>query len=239
VKTKIALVLTALVLALIATGGTLIYLQSLRTEVVRGNETVRVLVAQKTVTPGTSVADMLNQDLIGFAQVPRRFMVSGAITDTRGIDQQVLTVALAKGEQVTDQKIRTAGGAGLSFRVPKGMVAATIAVDEATGVGGEIAAGDRVSLVATFSPGPGGVDATHVLLSNVEVLETSTGAQKSAGLGQSGATQKKTVTVAVSPTDSEKLVFAAEKGHLWVTLEPAGSGPPTAGAGRNMETIFR
>ncbi len=237
-KTRIILILTAIVLAIIATGGSLIYLQSLRSEVVQGNQNVRVLVANKTVTPGTSVAEMLNQDLASFTQVPRRFMVNGAITDTRGIDQEVLTVALAKGEQVTDQKVRPAGGAGLSFRVPKGLVAATIIVDEATGVGGEVAAGDRVSVVATFSPGPGGVDTTHVLLPNIEVLAAFNGAQKT-GLGQSGGTQKKTVTLALSPADSEKLVFAVDKGHIWLTLEPAGSGPPTAGPGRTIDTIFR
>lgn len=237
-KTRITLIIAAIILAVVATGATLAYLQSLKTEVVRGNETVRVLVAQKSVSPGTTIEEMLNQDLISFAQVPRRFMVSGAITDTRGLDQQVLTIALAKGEQVTDQKVRPAGGAGLSFRVPKGMVAATIAVDEATGVAGEISAGDRVSIVATFSPGPGGADATHVLLSNIQVLNANSGAQKS-GLGSSGATQKKTVTLAVSPADSEKLVFAAEKGHIWMTLEPAGSGQPQAAPGRTMDTVFK
>lgn len=237
-KTRILLVLAAIILAVVATGATLAYLQNLRTEVVQGNETVRVLTAQKTVSPGTTIEEMLNQDVISFTQIPRRFMVSGAITDTRGLDQQVLTIALAKGEQVTDQKIRPAGGAGLSFRVPKGMVATTIAVDEATGVGGEVSAGDRISLVATFSPGPGGADTTRVLLTNVEVLGANFGAAKS-GLNNSGASQKKTVTVAVNPADSEKLVFALEKGHIWMTLEPAGAGQPSAAPGRTMETVFR
>ncbi len=237
-KTKIGLVLISVVLAIIATGASLAYLQSLKNEVVRGNETVRVLVAQKAVSPGTTVEEMLNKDLISFSQIPRRYVVSGAITDTRGIDQQVLTIALARGEQITDQKVRPAGGAGLSFRVPKGKVAVTIAVDEAAGVGGDLAAGDRVSLIATFSPGPGGVDTTKVLLSNIEVLGASFGVQKT-GLGQSGAAQKQTVTVAVSPADSEKLVFAVEKGHVWVTLEPAGAGLPEAAPGRTVETVFR
>jgi pilus assembly protein CpaB len=237
-KTRIGLVLTAIVLAVVATGASLVYLQSLRNEVVRGNELVRVLVAEKSVSPGTTVEEMLNQDLIAFTQVPRRYAVSGAITDTRGMDQQVLTVALAKGEQVTDQKVRPAGGAGLSFRVPKGMVATTMAVDEASGVGGEVAAGDHVSLVATFSPGPGGADITQILLSNVEVLGATFNTQKT-GLGQSGGSQKQTVTVAVSPADSAKLVFALEKGHIWITLEPAGAGQPAAAPGRTVETVFK
>lgn len=237
-KTRIGLVLTAIILAVVATGASLIYLQSLRNEVVRGNEMVRVLVAQKTVSPGTTVEEMLNQDIVSFTQVPRRYAVSGAITDTRGINQQVLTVALAKGEQVTEQKVRPAGGAGLSFRVPKGMVAVTMAVDEASGVGGEVAAGDRVSLLATFSPGPGGADTTKILLSNVEVLGATFNTQKT-GLGQSGGSQKQTVTVAASPADSEKLVFAIEKGHIWITLEPAGAGQPAGAPGRTMDTVFR
>jgi len=245
VKSRFFLVLIAIVLAFLATAGSAVYLQSLKAEINRGSEMVKVLTAQKFISPGVSVEEMLNKDLVSFTPVPRRYLVKGALTDAQGLSQKVLVVPLSKGEQLTDQKIREKSGAGIAFRIPKGMVAVAIPVDEVVGVAGQISVGDKVALIATFSPGPGGADTSRVLLQNVEVLATSVtsgaaGTGQKTGLTQGGSTlAKKTVTLAVTPQDAEKLVFSEEKGHVWVTLQPAGDSQPVQTPGQTVETVFR
>lgn len=244
-KSRFALVLVAVVLALLATAGSAVYLQSVRAEVKSGNEMVKVLTAQKPISPGVTVEEMLNQNMASFTPIPRRYVVKGAITNAQGLNQRVLVVFLSKGEQLTDQKIRETGGAGLSFRIPKGMVAVAIPVDEVVGVAGQISVGDRVSLVATFSPGPRGADTSRMLLQNIEVLATSSasapsGAGQKGGLTQSGTNvAKKTVTLAVTPQDAERLVFSEEKGHIWATLQPMGESQSAQTPGQTVDTVFR
>jgi pilus assembly protein CpaB len=241
-KSRFALVLVAVILAFLATAGSAVYLQSLKAEIKQGNEMVKVLTAQKAISPGVTVEEMLNQNMVTFTPIPRRYMVKDAITNAQGLSQKVLTVSLSKGEQLTDQKIREVGGGGLSFRIPKGLVAVAIPVDEVVGVAGQISVGDRVSLIATFSPGPGGADTSRMFLQNIQVLATSTtsGTGQKAGISQSGtALAKRTITLAVTPQDAEKLVFASEKGHVWVTLQPAGDNRPAQTSGQTVDTIFR
>lgn len=244
-KSRFFLVLVAIVLAFLATAGSAIYLQSLKAEVGRGSAMVKVLTAQKSIGPGVSVEEMLNKNLVSFTPIPRRYVARGAVTDPQGLSQKVLVVPLSKGEQLTDHKIREARGAGIAFRIPKGMVAVAIPVDDIVGVGGQISIGDKVTLIATFSPGPGGPDTSRVLLQNIEVLATSassgaSGSAQKTGLSQGGSgLAKRTVTLAVSAPDAEKLVLSEEKGHVWLTLQPAGEGQSSQTSGQTVETVFQ
>ncbi len=244
-KSRFFLVLIAIFLAFLATAGSAAYLQSLKAEIKRGSETVKVLTARKAISPGVSVEDMLNKNLVRFTPVPRRYVATDAVTNAQGLSQKVLVVPLSKGEQLTNQKIREARGAGIAFRIPKGMVAVSIPVDDIVGVGGQVSIGDRVTLISTLSPGPGGADTSRVLLRNIEVLATSATTGVNSNGQKTGLTQgssslaKKTVTLAVTPQDAEKLVFSEEKGHVWLTLQPAGESQDTQTPGQTVESIFK
>lgn len=239
-KTRVGLVVIALLLALAATAGSVVYLQSLKNEVIRSGETIEVLVAQQAVGPGKTLEEMLNKGQVKLSPVPRRYVVDGAITDPKGLGGRVVAAGLAKGEQLTEQKLRQAGGGDLSSRVPQGFVALSIPVDEVTGVGNGISAGDKVMVLVTFSPGPGGVDTTRILLKNTDVIEvTSAAAGSQKSLGQGGSAAKKTITLAVSPENAERLVFAEETGHVWVTLQPVGDTQTVETSGQTVESVFR
>ncbi len=243
-KSRITLIIVAVILALLATLGSTIYLQNLKAQIVRGNEMVKVFVAKTATSPGSTVEDLLNQDKIGTTSIPRRYLVTGAITNAQGLTKKVLLVPLTKGEQLTDSKLGDSGGSGLSVRIPNEMVAIALPVDDVAGVGGQISAGDTVSLIATFTPGPNGVDTSRMFLSGISVMATTassstTSSDQKTSVGQSGATLfKKTITVAVTPQDAERLVFAAETGHVWVALQPAEEKAPSQTSGQTVETIL-
>jgi Flp pilus assembly protein CpaB len=95
--------------------------------------------------------------------------------------------------------------------IPSGMRAVSVAVDDVTGVAGNILKGDRVDVVAT-TPLPDSKDAVvaRVILENIEVLavETENGTKSS---GRSKSQRDWTVTLLVTPEQGATVVAAASE----------------------------
>lgn len=240
-RSRFMIVLLSLVFAAIATVGVTFYIAKLQTSVTEGQKLVDVVVARKTVAAGSSVAGMLTNGSIATVKVPRQYVADGALTSTDGYANRVLSTPLAKGEQLTEGKFKKPDEAGFAYRVPNDMLALSIAIDEITGVGGRLQPGDRVDVLATFSPGPNEKEMTKIMLQNVEVLATSTSPgdkNESILKGQPSSMSKKTVTLAVSPIHAEKLVFAAEKGRIWLGLRRPGRDGQAKTDGQTVLTVF-
>jgi pilus assembly protein CpaB len=84
----------------------------------------------------------------------------------------------------------------------------------------------------------------HVLVTNVQTISAPVspvdGTEDETGIAQVTGTQY-VVTVALSPEQSERFVFATEFGHVWLSIEPAsvdddGTRPVTLG---NVYTVVR
>lgn len=83
-----------------------------------------------------------------------------------------------------------------------------------------------------------GADISQAILKDVEVLKNSDGDGADGNVSTSGGV-KKTLTTAVTLPEAEKIVFAEEKGKIWVTLLPAAkAGSSLNSAGQTMETVF-
>lgn len=109
----------------------------------------------------------------------------------------------------------------LSYVVPRGMRAVTVGLDPVSGVGGFLKPGDRVDIVATFEMNSSSFAKT--VLQNVTLLAIGTQSQEGDNLAGDKATAKAqpTATLAVSPTDAEKLILADAKGRLRLALRAA------------------
>ncbi len=90
---------------------------------------------------------------------------------------------------------------------------------------------------------------TRTLLWNVEVLYTGTRVQTKAKAEEGGflgtrtgseteSIEIKTVTLAVSPEDSEKLVFSEEMGSVWLALVPVDGAEEEETPGITLDNIF-
>ena len=91
---------------------------------------------------------------------------------------------------------------------------------------------------------------TKILLWNVEVLYIGTRIISSSGTGENGeimgaqtktetrSTEISTVTLAVTPEDSEKLVFTEETGSVWLALVPTDGIEEEKTPGRTIDNIF-
>ena len=96
----------------------------------------------------------------------------------------------------------------------------------------------------TNTPNVSRLEFQHVLVTNVQTINAPVSveddAEDATGIAQVTGTQY-VVTLALSPEQSERFVFATEFGHVWLSIEPAsvdddGTRPVTLG---NVFTVVR
>jgi pilus assembly protein CpaB len=206
------------------------------------------------VPRGTPAEDLLANSYVELREIPRRYVADGAVSAESAIAGQVLATSLGTGEQVTGSRFRYPREVGLSYGIPEGHVAVSIAADDVKCVGGMLKPGDYVLIVATFDPGPGDEGAeTRILLSKVKVLAigslTDVESEPAAPTGSAGNTitgdtadtrraAVLTVTLALAPQDIERLVFAEEQGTTRLGLLPATATDVPDTPGRFLGSIF-
>jgi len=254
-KSRVLIIVVALVLAGTAAFFSARYLQDARSGIAKESQPVEVLVAQEDVPQGTSADEMIAKKMIVLQEVPRRFTAAGAVSTPKGIEGMVLSTPLTRGQQITGDQFEAPNVAGLAFSIPKQNLALTIPVDEVSGVGGLVKPGDHVVLYATFSPGPKGEkDLTKMLLADSKVLAVGTtlrsdqvqekaddkNAVVSSTRNQEQEAQPATtLTLAVAPADVERVVFAEETGRVWCALLPATTDEIPASQGQTIRTVVR
>jgi pilus assembly protein CpaB len=127
---------------------------------------------------------------------------------------QTTKIFMTAKEAVTAIKLSSLGG-GLSMLVRPGMRAATVEVDQVSGVSGFILPGDRVDMLVTVERVSNPEDAyTQTILQDVEVLAA----------GQKTATQDnkpiavQAVTLLVDPKEAEAMAHAQRQGEITLVL---------------------
>ncbi|RJQ52322.1 MAG: Flp pilus assembly protein CpaB [Actinobacteria bacterium] len=240
-KSRFLIVTLSLVLGLLAAVAATGYVSSARAKVAAEAKPRIAYVTTKPVSAGTSFEEMLTKAAVEKADVPDKYVPDDAITSPDQLSGRVLLYDLAAGEALTVSKFKSEQGSTVAGQIPKDKVAVAIPVDEVTGVGASLSPGDIVVLFATFSPGPGGQDVTRVLLPRAQVIASSLGRPAGSGaLGAgSAASGKNSVTLALTPSEAEKAVFAAEKGHLWIGLRPLAKELNASTKGQTMRSVFR
>ena len=167
----------------------------------------------------------------------------------------MLAVSLSAGEQLTTGRFEYPSQAGLSYNVPENHLAVTVPVDEVSGVSGLLKPGDNVAVFVTVRTSDSDEEAsqTKLLIPVARVLATGqrTTAEEEPQEAEQGAlaatqaTGNKSVTLALSPTDAEKVVFASNKGDgrgdrsVWLALLPVKGQGAADTSGQTFNTILR
>lgn len=266
-RLRIILLIVAIILGVVAVVAVVSYISSIRTSVEEEVEKVEVLVAAQNIPKETPVEIIIAADAVTTEAIPRKYLADGVLTTLDNYEGYVTAAPINKGEQITSTKFVKPEQIGLAFMIPGDMVAISIPVNEVIGVSNLINVGDKVNVIATFSP-PGEEAAaagaaeetlaeevviekeiTKTLLWNVEVLYVGTRIviveEEEAGGILGGETKKeikasdiRTVTLAVTPEDSEKLVFTEEMGSVWLALLPVDGIERIETPGRTLDNIF-
>ena len=230
-RRRILAALAALVLLLVGTVVLLAYVQGADARALAGVETTEVLVADQVIPEGTP-ADGLTA-LVRTEVLPAKAALAGRVTDLDELAGQVSTVDLQPGEQLL--AARFAGPESLGtpgvVPVPEGLQEVSVQLEPQRAVGGRLAAGDTVGIVVSQSGDGGGRTHTvlhEVLVTQVQgapapVQEDGGDGAETASAGSAAPTSSLMITFAVTARQAESVVFGAEHGTLWLSLEPDGA----------------
>lgn len=256
-------VVAAVTLAGVATWALLTYIQGVEAETLAQGEPVDAYVARDTIPAGTSAEEAIAAGLVIKQPVPRRNVPTGAIGDLSAIEGQIATANISQGEEIVADRFALPSAVVTGLEIPEGHHAVSVQVGVPEGVAGYIEPGDRVGVIARMevpdpgapdqpidpaNPAAGSEEATEArvqfVLMGVEVLAVNgrTGRPVAAepADGEAAATEAPVgllATVALTPADAERLVFAQLEGSIYFTLMPEGAEPVTT-PGRTADTFF-
>lgn len=196
---------------------------------------VQVVTAAESIAPET----LIKPEMLKTQKLPKSKVPPGAYTNTEPLVGK--TVALTQIEQGAPIAQGMVGPAHrLSYRVPPFMRAVTVALDPIIGVGGFIKPGDRVDVVATFTVDKGSIAKT--VLQDVELLATGSQLVAQEVEPETGKEAKSqavpNATLAVMPSDAEKLILAEARGKLRLTLRGADDTSYTVSKGITSRALL-
>ena len=167
-----------------------------------------VVVAARNLPTGSRITET-DVKLVAW---PANNPVTGAFAELKPILDRGLVAAVGENEPVTETKLAPIGsGAGLPPSIPPGMRAMSVKVDEVIGVAGFVVPGTRVDLVVTLrGTGQTEESMSRTVVSNVLVLTAGTKFDQEQA--KDGKAQPSTVvTLAVSPSDAERVALASSE----------------------------
>jgi pilus assembly protein CpaB len=172
-----------------------------------------VVVANTKVSPANLLsAGQLTRDVWHQENLP-----PGAFGNVDQVAGRVTATSLLPGELVTEKKLAPKGTVpGITALLSPNQRAMTVKVDEASGVAGFLAPGDRVDVVVIVDKGPYDKDPlAKLLLQNLKVLGTG---QKMENRPGDKPQIVPTVTLEVTPDEGERLALAAQEGRISLVL---------------------
>jgi pilus assembly protein CpaB len=208
--------ITALVFGALASVSIFRYLQGKEAEIRRAKgELQTVVVASQEIPAGAT----LTPDHVKAVMWPKSSVPAGTSATPQLIIGRLAVRDIVPGEPILDAKLAptdvTTGV--MTFRIPEGMRAMTVAVDQVSGVAGFILPDSRVDVIVTTTP-PRSSKRSKTILQNMQVLAVGQILEQREGKPVSVPT----VTLAVTPQDAEKLAMATNEGRLQFVLRKFG-----------------
>jgi len=180
-------------------------------------ETMPVVVAARALPMGTR----LTPDDVKVVAWPARTPLADAFSNVQAVVDRGVIAPIGPNEPLTAARIAgPEAGAGLPPIIPAGMRAISVRVNEVVGVAGFVLPGTRVDvLVAVRDDGNESKKQpmARTVVNNVQVL--TAGTRYDQDEAKNGKAQRSTVvTLAVLPSDGERIALAAAEGTLSLVL---------------------
>ena len=181
--------------------------------------TTKVAVAASPLAYGTDITP----DKIRFVDYPNGSIPPGAFTNAAQLvpagQKRIALLPIALNEPILPDKISGIGeGASIAALLPAGMRAASVRINDVSGVAGFVQPNDSVDILITRTPQGEGGQVTDVLLQNVRVIAIDQQAKNADGSPKVG----RSATLEVNPLDAQKLALAQEVGTLSLVLRKSG-----------------
>jgi pilus assembly protein CpaB len=183
--------------------------------------TTKVAVASVPMAYGTE----LTPDKVRFVDYPNASIPPGSFTNAVQLmpanQKRFALLPMGINEPILATKISAPGaGASIAALLPDGMRAATVRIDDVSGVAGFIQPNDSVDVLITRSiqGAQTATQVTDVLLQNARVIAIDQEAKNSDGTPKVA----RTATLQVAPLDAQKLALAQQSGSLSLVLRKPG-----------------
>ena len=185
-------------------------------------EYAEVLVAASTLSPKHIITEID----IKLIKIEKNRVNIKALTNKADIVGKRVRESILADEQIVPERLMDEKKSALSFSMPEGMRALSININEQSFVSYLIRPGDYIDIIASFEletieeastitifP-----RITKTVIQNLQVLALS---QNTVVTGEKVTEIPKTVTLAVTPQDAEKLVYASQYATLTMVLRHA------------------
>jgi pilus assembly protein CpaB len=233
----------AVVLAGVGAAGAISWANSAKDSAEASQAQTAVVIVDTQVPKGADADTIMAATHVGSVQ--QKALQPGALTSEDQVGNQVAASDLQPGDQLVKARLAQAVQNDDAGKVK---ISATLSAERA--VGGTIKTGDTVGVYLSFEPfdtnklesdttTPAKTPSTthlefqKVLVTNVQTTSDPVSNEKD---GQSQVSSSNyIVTLALTPAQSERFVFATEFGHVWLSNEPAtvtddGTGLITLGS---------
>jgi pilus assembly protein CpaB len=215
-RRKVLLIVAAVIAAL----GTLLVFLYVRGADSRADQrysAVQVLRVVKTIAPGESVEAAQAAGKIETSSVSQKDLIPGALSATDPVAGKVAVGAIYPGEQLLSSNFgATSVTTGLS--IPKGKIAVSINLSDPARVAGFVNPGDKVAIFMNGT-GPAG-PYSRLLLPNIQVIGAGTTTMVAtttttpAGAQTTDQLPKTLLTLAVTQSEAERILYASGNGSL-------------------------
>ena len=207
------------------------------------------VVTTQDVPAGTTGQDMVARGLVAVQLVPQKKYVATDLSNLQGLNDQVLTTALTKGEAVQSTQLTPSTSV---ISIPAGQQAVSITTTGVSGLAGYLVPGSSVDVYANInklSTAPAGapipaaaLPCTELTMSNIEVLDVSQVVptlNSGTGTAASAATATPTTVpptraippsltllLSVTPAQAQEITFMTQNETLSVAQTQKGVTPP-------------
>ena len=173
-------------------------------------ETQDVLVAVRDL----KAEEVLKPDLVKVVTMSKENLPPGTFTSVKDVEERWVQIKILADEPIVDRKLAAKGSpAGMIARIPEGMRAFTLEVNEQTGIAGFVLPDHRVDVVQIES-GNSSKSEAETILQDVLVLASGQVFSRP----EERSIQSHSVTLAVTPDQVDVLVAAKAKGSLSLSL---------------------
>jgi pilus assembly protein CpaB len=247
-KRRLLIIVLALILAAVGTGGVVAYVKNANARAIAGMKAVSVLVAQKTIPSGTTAQTALRTGLLADEKLPASAVPANALGSlTPDLFSLKFTAAVRPGQLLLRPMLGTIATSTLTsgMAIPPGEMAVTVSFCLSEVVAGAVHAGSEVAVFDTVGSGlvsgqPGctgphaqvtGTNKTRMVLPRMMVL--SVGASSATGTAGSTSTTSTSalspstpagqaavtmVTLAANQAQAEQLIQLTETGVPYLAL---------------------
>ncbi len=183
------------------------------------------------------VGALVTKEDVKLVPWPSSDPLQGGFDNIDKVVSRGLVAPVLKNEPLSESKLAPIeAGAGLPPTIPAGMRAMSVKVNEVIGVAGFTVPGTRVDVLAMIRENNNSM--SRIVVTNVQVLTSGTKYDQDQSKKDGKPIKTTVVTLAVTPTDAERIALAATSGQIALALRNPLDVAPAATPGVRMAELM-